>query len=70
MAKVRPLKPATEAKLLGKNVLAFLNFGETATFASPVWALLGGQRSADFSSSADEIDLTDKTSDGYGDDRE
>ena len=67
MAKVRPLKPATEAKLLGKNVLAFLNFGETATFASPVWALLGGQRSADFSSSADEIDLTDKTSGGYGD---
>jgi len=67
MAATRPLKAAEEAKLLGKNVLVFLNYGESATEAVPVWALLGGQRSADFSSSADEIDLTDKTSGGYGD---
>jgi len=67
MADVRPLKAASEIKLLGKNVLVFLNYGESATEAVPVWALLGGQRSADFSSSADEIDLTDKTSGGYGD---
>lgn len=67
MAKVRPTMPASESKLLGRNILLFLNFGELATYAVPIWALLGGQRSADFSSSADEIDLSDKVSDGYGD---
>lgn len=67
MAKVRPNLPAGELKLLGKYVLAFLNFGEAATFETPVWALIGGQRSADWTSSASEVDLTDKTSDGYGD---
>lgn len=67
MAKVRATKAAEEVKLLGKNVLAFLNFGEAATYESPVWALIGGQRSADYSASAEEIDTTDKTSGGYGD---
>ena len=67
MANVRPTMEASEAKLLGKDVLLFLNYGETATYENPKWALIGGQRSADYSASADEIDLTDKTSDGYGD---
>lgn len=67
MAKARVTRSAAQDKLLGKNVLVFLNYGEAATYAAPVWSLLGGQRSASFSSSADEIDLTDKTSDGYGD---
>lgn len=67
MAKVRPVMPIDEIKLLGKNVLAFLNFGELATEAAPKWAFLGGQRSADWTSSASEVDLTDKGSDGYGD---
>ena len=67
MAKVRATKAAEETKLLGKNVLAFLNFGEGATYESPIWALIGGQRSADYSASAEEIDVTDKTSQGYGD---
>lgn len=67
MAKVRPTMDDAEKQLLGKNVLAFLNFGETATYASPKWTLIGGQRSADYSASADEIDVTDKTSGGYGD---
>lgn len=67
MAKVRPILPTDELKLLGKYVLAFLNFGESATEDTPIWALIGGQRSADWTSSAAEIDLTDKTSDGYGD---
>ena len=67
MAKVRATKAAEETKLLGKNVLAFLNFGENASYASPIWALIGGQRSADYSASAEEIDTTDKTSGGYGD---
>lgn len=67
MAKVRPTMAATEEKLLGKNVLLFLNYGETASYESPIWALIGGQRSADYSATAEEIDLTDKTSEGYGD---
>lgn len=67
MAKVRPKMDETEKQLLGKNVLVFLNYGETASFESPKWTLIGGQRSADYSASADEIDVTDKTSGGYGD---
>lgn len=67
MAKVRPTMDEVAKSLLGKNVLAFLNYGDSATFASPKWVLIGGQRSADYSASADEIDVTDKTSGGYGD---
>lgn len=67
MSKVRPVKEGKEVKLLGKNVLVFLNFGEAATYELPKWALIGGQRSANYNVSAEEIDLTDKTSGGYGD---
>ncbi len=66
MANVRPVRPEVNEKLLGKNVLVFLNYGESATEAAPVWALLGGQRSASFTASAEEIDVSDKTSGGYG----
>lgn len=66
MAAVRATRNVTQSKLLGKNVLCFLNYGDNATESNPVWALIGGQRSADYSSSADEIDLNDKNSDGYG----
>lgn len=67
MAKTRATRAEQGASLLGKNVLLFLNYGENASEESPVWSLIGGQRSADYSSSAEEIDTTDKTSDGYGD---
>lgn len=67
MVAVRPKMKSTSEKLLGKNVLVFLNYGEAASEESPKWTLLGGQRSADYSASAEEIDLTDKTSGGYGD---
>ena len=67
MAKTRAKRAEQGASLLGKNVLLFLNYGENASEASPVWTLIGGQRSADYNSSAEEIDTTDKTSDGYGD---
>ena len=67
MAKARPIMPAEERKLLGRDVFLFLNYGEGATYKTPKFTILGGQRSADFSSSADEIDLSDKTSGGYGD---
>lgn len=67
MVAQRPKFKNTSEKLLGKNVLVFLNYGESATEETPKWALIGGQRSADYSASAEEIDLTDKTSGGYGD---
>lgn len=67
MAKTRPTRAGEENKLLGKNVLIFMNYGENASYESPVWSLIGGQRSADYSASSDEIDTTDKTSGGYGD---
>ena len=67
MVAVRPKMKSTSEKLLGKNVLVFLNYGEAASEESPKWTLIGGQRSADYSASAEEIDLTDKTSGGYGD---
>ena len=46
MAKVRPTRSATADKLVGKNVLVYINYGEGATEASPVWCLIGGQRGA------------------------
>ena len=67
MAKTRAMMAEQAGSLLGKNVLLFLNYGESATESAPVWTLIGGQRSADYSSSAEEIDTTDKTSGGYGD---
>lgn len=66
MAKVRATKVETSNKLLGRNVLLYINFGEGATEAAPVWTLIGGQTTADFSMSADDIDVSDKNSGGWG----
>ena len=66
MSKVRPTRSATEDKLRGKDVLAYLNYGESATEAAPVWLLLGGQRNADMSRTADSIDASNKSSGGWG----
>lgn len=66
MAKTRAVRPITSEKILGKNVLTFLNYGEGATPENLVWSLIGGQRNASLSNSADEIDLSDKNSGGYG----
>ena len=53
MVAQRPKMKVTDEKLLGKNVLVFLNYGEGATEDLPKWALLGGQRSADYSANAE-----------------
>lgn len=66
MAKVRATVEDTSNKLLGKNVLLYINYGEGATVAAPVWTLIGGQQSADLSMSADDIDVSDKNSGGWG----
>ncbi len=67
MAAQRPIRPVIDKKLMGREVLVFLDFGEDATYDDPVWFLIGGQRTADFNNSADSIDTSDKNSNGYGD---
>lgn len=67
MAKVRATRSDVTDKLLGKGALAYLNFGESATESSPVWALFGAQRSGNLSLTADEIDASNKSSGGWGD---
>ncbi|SUP42247.1 phage tail tube protein [Veillonella criceti] len=64
--KVRAKRTATADKLLGKEVLLYINFGVGATEDSPKWTLIGGQTTADFSMSADEIDANNKASNGWG----
>lgn len=65
MAKVRATRSVTADKLVGKNVLVYINFGEGATEAAPVWTLIGGQRSASLSMTADDIDASNKASSGW-----
>lgn len=66
MTKTRVKRDATQDKLLGKEVLVYLNYGEGATEAKPVWTQVGGQTTADYDMSADSIDATNKTSGGWG----
>ena len=66
MAKVRPTRSATEDKLVGKQVLLYINYGASATELAPVWCLIGGQRNANLSMTADDIDASNKSSGGWG----
>lgn len=54
---------ASSTATAGKDYLIYLNTG--ATEASPTWTLLGGQRSGDLERSAEEIDASCKTSNGW-----
>ncbi len=65
-AKVRVKRAEETGKILGKDVLCYLNYGTGATYDKPVWALFGAQTSGDYDESADSIDATDKNSGGYG----
>ena len=67
MAKVRVTKDIGTGALLGKDVLVFINYGENASYEEPCWTMIGGQRTASMSDTAAEIDVTNKTSGGYGD---
>lgn len=66
MAKVRATRSVVQDKLVGKNVLVYIDFGETATEEAPKWTLIGGQRSGSLSMTADDIDASNKTSGGWG----
>ncbi len=64
--KARAKLAAARTKLEGKYVLCYLNYGENASEEAPKWTLVGGQKSGDLDMSADSIDASDKTSDGWG----
>lgn len=66
MAEVRATKTDGEDLIRGKDVLIYLNYGETATEAAPKWTVIGGQKTADFTVSADSIDATTKNDNGWG----
>lgn len=62
-----PQRGSDNQKLLGKNVMLFVNAGVNATVSNPNWLLVGGQRNSPLEMSADEIDVSDKNSGGWGD---
>lgn len=47
---------------VGKDFFLYVN---TGTVAVPIWTLLGGQRGTTLSRSADEIDVSNKTTNGW-----
>lgn len=62
MALTLPVNPSVSNATVGKDFLLSVN---TGTVAVPVWTLVGGQRSASLSRTADEIDVSDKTTQGW-----
>lgn len=62
---ILPQPAATDTIVMGKNIFLYVNYGDNATEASPVWALIGGQRSTSIELTADEIDASHKTSGGW-----
>jgi TP901-1 family phage major tail protein len=57
-----PTNPSTSSATVGKDYLLSVN---TGTVGTPVWTLIGGQRSSDLSRKAASIDATHKTSGGW-----
>ena len=62
MGVTLPVNPSVSSASVGKDFLLSVN---TGTVAVPVWTLIGGQRGASLSRSADEIDVSHKTSGGW-----
>ena len=62
MAITLPVNPSASSASVGKDFLVKIN---TGTSGSPTWTLIGGQRSADLSRSADSIDVSHKTNNGW-----
>lgn len=57
-----PANPSVSNASVGKDFLLSVN---TGTVAVPVWSLIGGQRGSSLSRTADEIDVSHKTSGGW-----
>ena len=64
--KVRATRTDTKQRLLGKNCLVYLNYGEGATEDAPKWTAIGGQTKGNLEMSADSIDGSNKDSGGWG----
>jgi TP901-1 family phage major tail protein len=62
MTLTLPENPSVSSASVGKDFLLKIN---TGTAGTPTWTLIGGQRSASLSRSADEIDVSNKTNDGW-----
>ena len=66
MSKNRVTDGSVVKKLAGKDVLVYINYGESATYDAPKWCLIGGQKSGDLSLTADSIKADSKDSGGWG----
>jgi len=62
MSVTLPVNPSTSVATLGKDYLLYVN---TGTAAVPIWTLIGGQRGGSLGRSADSIDVSSKTSNGW-----
>lgn len=58
-----PTQPDTSKATVGKDWLLDVN---TGTYEKPTWTLIGGQRNSKLSLKADSIDVSDKTTGGWG----
>jgi len=64
MAAVLPINPDTTNKATaGREYTLYVN---TGTAILPTWVKVGGQRNSPLNQSADEIDVSSKSSGGYG----
>lgn len=62
MAITLPVNPSASSASVGKDFFLYIN---TGTAAAPIWTIVGGQRSADLNRTADSIDVSHKTSNGW-----
>lgn len=58
-----PINPNQSTAVVGKDFLLYVNKGTADT---PVWVLVGGQRSSDLSRTAETIDTSSKSSGAWG----
>lgn len=59
-----PTPSSTSSATVGKDFLIYVNTGKTE--AAPTWTVVGGQRNSKLNLTADEIDVSDKTTGGWG----
>lgn len=58
-----PVNPSASTAVVGKDFLLYVNSGAADT---PLWVLVGGQRSSDLSRSGETIDTSSKSSGSWG----
>jgi TP901-1 family phage major tail protein len=62
MAVTLPTNPSPAQATVGKDYLLYVN---TGTATTPVWTLIGGQRSGTLTRKGETIDASDKTTGGW-----